>query len=188
MWVTSRPSGNRGGGIPPGRFEKTRHFGDIQGGGGYRHPTYPPPPLDTALPRSGEPQLQVGKNHSYLFNLGPNNCKYWCWSTHLISDKGRTIRYLGGGGSRVFVVVCFPYYVGDHLVFFSGLHIFHKFRQQSFFLPTFSTNFFFWLLWRQIFVFNLFLASPPQISNGASLTLIQVTNKMIKTIIVVLSA
>ena len=40
MWVTGRPSGNRGegggaaGGILPGRFKKTRHFGDIQGGGG----------------------------------------------------------------------------------------------------------------------------------------------------------
>ena len=51
---------------------------------------------------------------------------------------------------------------------FSGQHIFHQFRQQPFFLPPFSKNFFFWLLWRQTIFFQP--PPPPQISNGASLS------------------
>ena len=57
-------------------------------------------------------------------------------------------------------VVCFPYYVRYHLVFFSGQHIFHQFRQQTFF---FCPHF------QQTFFFSFILAPPPQISNGASL-------------------
>ena len=47
---------------------------------------------------------------------------------------------------------------------FSGQHIFHQFRQQTFFLPTFSTNYFFLLLWRQtIFKKNSLGPPPPDI-------------------------
>ena len=42
-----------------------------------------------------------------------------------------------------------------------GQHIFHQFRQQTFFLLTFLTNFFLWLLWRQTTFFNFNLAPPP---------------------------
>ena len=39
--------------------------------------------------------------------------------------------------------ICFPYYVRYHLVFFSGQHIFHQFRQQTFFFcPHFQQTFF----------------------------------------------
>ena len=42
-----------------------------------------------------------------------------------------------------FFVVCFPYFVRYHLVFFSGQHIFHQFRQQTFFsAPIFNKLFF----------------------------------------------
>ena len=91
--------------------------------------------------------------------------------------KGRTIRYLGGGGrleflllanffftserkqsfylasnvrqfffyvlSKNFFVVCFPYYAGYHSVFFLVNIFFINFENKLFFLPTFSTNFFF---------------------------------------------
>ena len=59
----------------------------------------------------------------------------------------------------LFFVVCFPYYVRYHLVFFSGQHIFHQFRQHSvhifhklFFLIFVATN----------YLFQFFLVpSPP---------------------------
>ena len=44
--------------------------------------------------------------------------------------------------SKNFFVVCFPYHVGYHLVFFSGRHIFHKFRQQTFSAHIFTRLFF----------------------------------------------
>ena len=106
------------------------------------------------------------------------------------NNKGRTIRYLGGGVeflllanfflpprennlffgnqcptiffyvlSKNFFVVCFPYYVGNHI--FSGQHIFHKFQTIFFFCPHFQQTFFFWLSWRQTIFFNFFLAPPP---------------------------
>ena len=55
--------------------------------------------------------------------------------------------------SKKFFVVCFPYYVRYHLVFFLVNIFFIIFDTKLFFLPTFSTNFFFWLLWRQTIFF-----------------------------------
>ena len=44
---------------------------------------------------------------------------------------------------------------------FSGQHIFHQFRQQTFsFCPHFQQTFF-WLLWRQTIYFNFFSSPPP---------------------------
>ena len=47
----------------------------------------------------GDPQLQVGGNWSYLFNLKANICKYWCLNTHLISNNSDidafTLLYFG---------------------------------------------------------------------------------------------
>ena len=63
--------------------------------------------------------------------------------------------------SKNFFVVCFPYYVFYHLVFFLFNIFFINFDNKLFFLPTFSTNFFFWLLWRQTIFFNFFLPPPP---------------------------
>ena len=53
---------------------------------------------------------------------------------------------------------------------FSGQHIFHQFRQQFFFLPTF-------FLWRQTIYFIFFLPPPPLISNGASLSDLHINYK-----------
>ena len=45
---------------------------------------------------------------------------------------------------------------------FSGQHIFHQFRQQTFFFcPHFQQIFFFLLLWRQTIYFNFNLARLP---------------------------
>ena len=33
--------------------------------------------------RYRDPQLQVGKNYSFSFNLVRKICKYWCLNTHL---------------------------------------------------------------------------------------------------------
>ena len=44
---------------------------------------------------------------------------------------------------------------------FSGQHIFHKFRKQTFFLPTFSTNFFFLTFVATNYFFQFFLGPPP---------------------------
>ena len=108
-------------------------------------------------------------------------------TTQIISRKGRTIRYLGGGpiafvackfffylrektifffwrstsddffyvSSKKFFVVCFPYYVRYHLVFFLVNILFINFDNKLFFLPTFSTNFFF------VATNYFFLAPPP---------------------------
>ena len=66
---------------------------------------------------------------------------------------------------KKFFVVCFPYYVCYHLMFFFGQHIFHQFQQQTFFCPHFQQTFFFTFVATNYF----FLAPPPpQISNGAS--------------------
>ena len=54
-----------------------------------------------------------------------------------------------------FFVICFPYYVRYHLLFFVVNKFFSISTTNFFFLPTFSTNFFFWLLWRQTIFFNL---------------------------------
>ena len=53
-------------------------------------------------------------------------------------------------------VVCLSYSVLYH-VLHSGQHIFHQFCQQTLFLPTFSANFFFLFLWRQIVIFIFLL-------------------------------
>ena len=58
---------------------------------------------------------------------------------------------------KKFFVVCFPYYVRYHLVFFLVNIFFINFDNKLLFL------------WRQTFFFNFNLAPPPQISNGASL-------------------
>ena len=57
--VTGRPSGNRGvGGCPLDILKKkTRHFGDIQGEGGYRHPIKDP---------GYGPEFQATKHYSDL--------------------------------------------------------------------------------------------------------------------------
>ena len=36
--------------------------------------------------RCGDPQLQVGENYSYVFNLRPNICKF-CYNTHFIPNN-----------------------------------------------------------------------------------------------------
>ena len=41
--------------------------------------------------RYREPQLQVGENYSYLFNLRSNICKYWCLDTDFISNNSDLI-------------------------------------------------------------------------------------------------
>ena len=38
-------------------------------------------PLET-LSRYRDPQLQVGENDSYLYNLIPNIYRFWCLNTH----------------------------------------------------------------------------------------------------------
>ena len=50
---------------------------------------------------------------------------------------------------KFFFVICFPYYVRYHFVFSLVNIFFINFDNKLFFLPTFSTNFFFLLLWRQ---------------------------------------
>ena len=39
--------------------------------------------------RYSDPQLQVGENYSYLFNLRPNICKSWCLHIILCSHRLR---------------------------------------------------------------------------------------------------
>ena len=93
------------------------------------------------------------------------------WTIFFFGNQRPTIFFYVS--SKDFFVVCFLYYVGYLLVFFLVNIFFINFDNKLFFLPTFSTNFFFWLLWRQTIFFNFFLASPPlpppQISNGASI-------------------
>ena len=43
-------------------------------------------PLEV-VSRHRDPQLQVGENYSYLFNLRPHICKSWCLDTHFIHNK-----------------------------------------------------------------------------------------------------
>ena len=51
---------------------------------------YPP----EVVSRYRDPQLQVGENYTYLFNLGPNICKYWCLGTYFIpNNSGLTCQY-----------------------------------------------------------------------------------------------
>ena len=65
--------------------------------------------------------------------------------------------------SKNFFVVRFPYYIRYHLVFHLVNIFFINFDNNLFFLPTFSTNFFFWLLWRQTIFFQFFSSPPPPI-------------------------
>ena len=37
--------------------------------------------------RYRDPQLQVGENYWYLFNLRPSICKSWCLNSHFISNN-----------------------------------------------------------------------------------------------------
>ena len=74
--------------------------------------------------------------------------------------------------SKNFLVVCFPYYVRYHLVFFLVTIFFINFDKKLFFLPTFSTIFFFLTFMATNYFFQFYsspLPPPPQISNGASL-------------------
>ena len=71
--------------------------------------------------------------------------------------------------SKNFSVVCFPYYVRYHLVFFLVDIFLINFDNKLFFLPIISTNFFFFYFCGDILFFLFFLAHPPQLSNGASL-------------------
>ena len=54
------------------------------------HPHYP---YHTKLiylnchPLERDPQLQVGENYSYLFDLRPNICKSWCLNTQFVPNK-----------------------------------------------------------------------------------------------------
>ena len=57
-------------------------------------------------------------------------------------------------------VVCSPYYVCYHLGFFSGQHIFHQFRQQTFFSALIFHILFSTFVATNSF-FNFFLAPPP---------------------------
>ena len=54
---------------------------------------------------------------------------------------------------------------------FSGQHIFHQFRQQTFFCPHFQQIFFSDFVATNYFNFFLSPRPPSQISNGASLTI-----------------
>ena len=74
--------------------------------------------------------------------------------------------------SKKFFVVCSPYYVRFHLVFFLVTIFFINFNNILFFLTTFSTNFFFQTSVTANYLFPFFSSPPPppQISNGASLS------------------
>ena len=37
--------------------------------------------------RYRDPQLQVGENYLYLFNLIPNICKSWCLNAHFVPNS-----------------------------------------------------------------------------------------------------
>ena len=37
--------------------------------------------------RNRNPQLQMGENYAYLFNLRPSICKFCCLNTELIPNK-----------------------------------------------------------------------------------------------------
>ena len=122
---------------------------------------------------------------------GTNLCSTSC-SLRIRRDKGRTIRYLGGGLEFLLLAnffftserkqsffwrstsdnffLCFVEYIFCRMLsllctlpfgVFSGQHIFHQFRQQTFFLPTFSTNFFFLTLVATNYFFQFFSAPPP---------------------------
>ena len=41
-----------------------------------------------AVGHASETQLQVGENYSYLFNLRPNICKFWCLNTLNLDSTG----------------------------------------------------------------------------------------------------
>ena len=47
-------------------------------------------PLEV-VSRCREPQLQVGENHSYLFNLSTSICKFRCLDTHFIPNNSDLI-------------------------------------------------------------------------------------------------
>ena len=49
-------------------------------------------PLEV-VSRYRDPQPQVVENHSYLFNLRPDNYKYWCLNTHFIPNNSHLISY-----------------------------------------------------------------------------------------------
>ena len=61
---------------------------------------------------------------------------------------------------KIFFVVCFPYYVRYHLVFFLVNIFFINFDNKLFFLPTFLTKFFF-LTFVATNYFLQFNSSPP---------------------------
>ena len=110
-------------------------------------------------------------------------------------DKGCTIRYLGGGGARVFVACKFFFYRSEITIFFwainvrqcfveemkylffcrmlsllctstfgglSGQHIFHQFRQQTFFFCPHFNKLFFPDLRGDKYLFHFFLPPPPR--------------------------
>ena len=70
--------------------------------------------------------------------------------------------------SKNFFVVCFPYYVRYHLVFFLVNIFLTNFDNKLFFCPHFSRTFFSDVCGDKLFFFSI--PPPPQISNGASLT------------------
>ena len=47
-------------------------------------------PLE-AVSRYRDPQLQVGENYSYLFNLSTNICKSWCLNMNFITNNSDLI-------------------------------------------------------------------------------------------------
>ena len=48
-------------------------------------------PLEV-VSRYRDPQLQVGKNYSYSFDLRSNICKSWCFNVHFISNNNDLTR------------------------------------------------------------------------------------------------
>ena len=79
----------------------------VKGSGANHHPRAPAPDIYMNISTSPDPaqiinlnfqplelvsryrdaQLQVTENYWYLFNLTSNSCKYWCLSSHFISNK-----------------------------------------------------------------------------------------------------
>ena len=79
---------------------------------------------------------------------------------HLISGGVRKQAFFYVS-SKNFFVVCFPYYVGYHLLFFLVNIFFTNFDNKLFFLPKFSTNFFFLTFVATNNFFNFFYQPPP---------------------------
>ena len=128
---------------------------------------------NTLLPSQSLKQLSVTSTHPIkhlhkgrtIWYLGGPRffvaCKrffYLRWKTSFLLGDERPTIFLCS--VEEFFVVCFPYYVRYHLVFFWSAY-FSSNSTTIFFSAYIFTNFFFWLLWRQTIFFNFILGPPP---------------------------